>query len=316
MSEGGQNSNKSFGGNKRKQNSEAGSKQKRGRFVANDVSSLALPTGEWGFLISSDSGCERRARQEMIQLLLQVKEKLESQSDNQKQDKQTLNGNSEEKKEAEIAEKDAEKVQEKTGEEQQEKTSNEQQANIAQAVEEELKQLKSKEDKLFHYKDISKGMTFLIMKKKEGVPDPIQLSSSLMEEIYEKAESKARFCMKLLPITHSCFASMDEINKLAKTVVEQHFKKDDVESRFSIQYDHRFGPELERMAVIDAFAELVPCPPYKVDLNNPDITILVQIVKNSCGVSVVRNWKKFMKYNLREIVRVQNEKKSSQNEGE
>ena len=51
-----------------------------------------------------------------------------------------------------------------------------------------------------------------------------------------------------------------------------------------MQYEHRAAPALERMAVIDAFAKRIKGP-HKVNLTEPQLTILVNLVKSEllCG---------------------------------
>lgn len=44
-------------------------------------------------------------------------------------------------------------------------------------------------------------------------------------------------------------------------------------------------------------------PENKVDLNNPQYTIVVEIIKNVCCLSVVRDYVLFRKYNLQEVVK-------------
>lgn len=42
-------------------------------------------------------------------------------------------------------------------------------------------------------------------------------------------------------------------------------------------------------------------PPHKADLSNPDLTILVQIVKDACAIGVAARYRELGKYNLREL---------------
>lgn len=44
-------------------------------------------------------------------------------------------------------------------------------------------------------------------------------------------------------------------------------------------------------------------PENKVDLNNPQHTVVVEIIKNVCCLSVVRDYVLFRKYNLQEVVK-------------
>ena len=42
-------------------------------------------------------------------------------------------------------------------------------------------------------------------------------------------------------------------------------------------------------------------PPHKADLTNPDVTVLVQIVKDACAIGVASRYRDLSKYNLREL---------------
>lgn len=44
-------------------------------------------------------------------------------------------------------------------------------------------------------------------------------------------------------------------------------------------------------------------PENKVDLNNPQYTVVVEIIKTVCCLSVVRDYVLFRKYNLQEVVK-------------
>ena len=42
-------------------------------------------------------------------------------------------------------------------------------------------------------------------------------------------------------------------------------------------------------------------PPHKADLTNPDLTVLVQVVKDACAIGVAARYRDLSKYNLREL---------------
>ena len=72
--------------------------------------------------------------------------------------------------------------------------------------------------------------------------------------------------------------------------------------QFSVEFDRRAaGKNLDRMSVINLFANAIKQPPHKVNLTNPTKTIMVNIVKSTCGVSVVDNFRELGRYNLRAL---------------
>lgn len=48
--------------------------------------------------------------------------------------------------------------------------------------------------------------------------------------------------------------------------------------QFAVLYEARANTGIERTKIINAVAKSVP-PPHKVDLSNPDLNIVVQVVK-------------------------------------
>ncbi|KAL0437189.1 UNVERIFIED_CONTAM: hypothetical protein Sradi_0426800 [Sesamum radiatum] len=70
--------------------------------------------------------------------------------------------------------------------------------------------------------------------------------------------------------------------------------------QFAVLYDARANTGIDRTKVIDAVAKSVPSL-HKVDLANPDINIVVQIVKTVCLIGVVEKYKELAKYNIRQL---------------
>lgn len=55
------------------------------------------------------------------------------------------------------------------------------------------------------------------------------------------------------------------------------------------------------MEQLDLTGRRVMQPPHKVNLDNPDKTIIVQLIKSCCAMSVVGQYKQLAKFNLREL---------------
>ena len=56
-------------------------------------------------------------------------------------------------------------------------------------------------------------------------------------------------------------------------------------------------------------------PPHKVNLNEPDLTVLVQVMKNTCALSIVGKYKSLGKFNLRELAKAGDEEDNSAAKG-
>ena len=108
-----------------------------------------------------------------------------------------------------------------------------------------------------------------------------------------------RFAHRVLPVESICFASLDDIVKAAAPLVAAAFPPSP-SLKFAVQLELRScdGLKLQRMAVVDALAALVPAP-HTVDLNHPDRVIMVQVVKNAAALAVLSDYYALCKYNLR-----------------
>jgi len=49
-------------------------------------------------------------------------------------------------------------------------------------------------------------------------------------------------------------------------------------------------------------------PPHKADLSNPEVTIVVSVVKDVCAIGVASQFRELLKYNLRELCNEPDEK--------
>ena len=55
------------------------------------------------------------------------------------------------------------------------------------------------------------------------------------------------------------------------------------------------------MVVISILRVLSVQPPHKADLKSPDLTVLVQVVKDACAMGVACKYRELAKFNMREL---------------
>jgi len=117
-----------------------------------------------------------------------------------------------------------------------------------------------------------------------------------------------RFILRVLPVEVACYASEEEISKAISPLVEKYFPKEcPTGHKFAVLYEARSNTGIDRMKIINAVAKSVP-QPHKVDLKNPDKTIIVQIAKTICMIGVVERYKELAKFNLRQLTSSESEK--------
>jgi tRNA acetyltransferase TAN1 len=178
-------------------------------------------------------------------------------------------------------------------------------------------------------------------KSSEPPWDPMGTMNKIVQEIrggkqasdttaHEQAPS-SRFVTRMIPMQATCFASLDEISLTAKSLMERfllppaldyhqnhHTNKNMPKQTFDIVFKRRNCSNVTRDKVIDVIAPIVMdvCkvipttlsasetqaePLLEVKLKNSDYTIIVEVCRTLCGISIVPTFKSFRNFNLIEI---------------
>ena len=130
----------------------------------------------------------------------------------------------------------------------------------------------------------------------------------------DTSSPRSRFVHRLLPLSSTCYPSIGELRLAAQPVVSEMLR---LASRshppsaasagrpkptFSVQFKSRVCDSCpSRDDVISCVAGLVPDEEFKVDLEDPDFTILVEVCKNLAAVGLCEQYTRRRKYNLLEI---------------
>ncbi|KAF8041203.1 hypothetical protein BT93_B3204 [Corymbia citriodora subsp. variegata] len=174
--------------------------------------------------------------------------------------------------------------------------------SIDKLIEDEIRELGDKNKRRFVTLDSGcNGVIFIQMRKQDGDPGPRDIVQHIMQSAASTRKHMSRFILRVLPVEVACYASEEEISKAIKPLVTRYFPLEtDHPQKFAVLYDARANSGIDRMKIINSVAKSVPGP-HKVDLNNPDKSIVVQIVKTICLIGVVEKYKELAKYNLRQL---------------
>ena len=130
--------------------------------------------------------------------------------------------------------------------------------------------------------------------------EPVSLVRKIMSDLEQKRKTapSSRFVSRMIPIQATCFASIEEIRLTCRELFKKYLPQ--TAKSFAVSAKRRNCSTMKTNQIIDAAAasvlELIPgC---KVDLEDPDVTIVVEICKNLCGISAVPQCKKFRNFNL------------------
>lgn len=261
-------------------------RSKKARWFRPNDSGGTIPYGARGVIVTCDGGKERAAVRDVVRNLTERAE-------------QTFGYEA-----AGTASGDAGEGKETTGD------------VVADALRAELEGLRE-EKKKPALKEMSldlRACTFV------GASDELANACDIVELVkadLERAKSTnvtfSRHCMRMIPVEVVCFAGVDEIKEAVKPLLERHFTSGK-EQTFAISFERRANDSVRRTEVIEAIAGLIDQPPNKVNLSDPDLTIMVEIIKGVACLSVVPDYEKLCKYNLRMVAMSEEERKIAKSE--
>ncbi|XP_070811235.1 THUMP domain-containing protein 1 [Pituophis catenifer annectens] len=235
-----------------------------------------LEAGMCGILITCNMN-ERKCVAEAYSLLGEYGEQLYGPEQFAEQDEDRLSGNEEEEEEDDDAEA---------------------------ALKKEVDQIRtSTEQKQRRFQSVESGANNVVFIRTLGV-EPEKLVHHILKDMHATKKKKTRVILRMLPVSGTCKAFLEDMKRYAETFFEPWFKSPQKGS-FQIVYKARNNSHLSREEVIKELAGIVGHlnPENKVDLSNPEYTIVVEIIKNICCLSVVKDYVLFRKYNLQEVVK-------------
>lgn len=137
--------------------------------------------------------------------------------------------------------------------------------------------------------------------------DPVQLVVKHIQNVSETGVTHTRYTHRLTPVSRTCPTNIPEIQSLLTRVSTAYFGPD-VQPKYSYKIELRMRNHntLSRPQIIQEVAKCVP-PEHKVDLQNPDVFILIEVFKSVCGISVVKDYYRLQKFNVIELSNAKNE---------
>ncbi|MBZ3875026.1 THUMP domain-containing protein 1 [Sciurus carolinensis] len=161
----------------------------------------------------------------------------------------------------------------------------------------------STEMRLRRFQSVESGANNVVFIRTLGI-EPEKLVHHILQDMYKTKKKKTRVILRMLPISGTCKAFLEDMKKYAETFLEPWFKAPN-KGTFQIVYKSRNNSHMNREEVIKELAGIVGSlnSENKVDLTNPQYTVVVEIIKAVCCLSVVKDYMLFRKYNLQEVVK-------------
>ncbi|XP_044130407.1 THUMP domain-containing protein 1 [Bufo gargarizans] len=189
--------------------------------------------------------------------------------------------------------------------------------DVEAALKKEVDQIRTSTEKnLRRFQSVESGANNVVFIRTLNV-EPEKLVHHILNELHTTKKKKTRVILRMLPVTGTCKAFPEDLRKYAETFFQRWFKAPN-KGTFQIVYKARNNNHMNRDEVIKDLAGIVGSlnPENKVDLTNPEYTIVVEIIKNVCCLSVVKDYTLFRKYNLQEVVKSAREEKPQEPAGE
>ncbi|XP_050425116.1 THUMP domain-containing protein 1 homolog isoform X2 [Adelges cooleyi] len=130
------------------------------------------------------------------------------------------------------------------------------------------------------------------------IDDPCTLMYKILEDIEKTKVQKTKFLLRMLPITITCKANVSSIISACTELFPKYFTTEP--TTFAIVFNHRYNNSVPRSTVIEELANKVAeFGQHKVDLSGgAKLSIIVEVVKAICCLSVVKDYGRFFKFNL------------------
>ncbi|KAH7926091.1 hypothetical protein BV22DRAFT_1128473 [Leucogyrophana mollusca] len=142
--------------------------------------------------------------------------------------------------------------------------------------------------------------------------DPVKLVVTHVENVERTGITRTKYTHRLIPVSGSCVANLPEIRSLCQRVLSPFFSQQDESDdvhRYKIELRMRNHNSIARMDLIQEVAKCIP-EKYVVDLDNPNVFILIEVFKSICGVSVVKDYYRLQKFNVMELANKKNGKEN------
>ncbi|XP_060947893.1 THUMP domain-containing protein 1 [Limanda limanda] len=195
-----------------------------------------------------------------------------------------------------------EKLQENTGGSSSDEEAEEEDVEVA--LKKEVAQLKASGAKQQRrFQAMESGANNVIFIRTQNLESD-KLVHHILSDLHTTKKKKSRVILRMLPVTGTCKAFQDDMVKYLTTYLESWFKTPNC-ATYQIAFKARNSSHNKRDEIIKSIAELVGKlnPNNKVDLTNPELTIIVEVIKTVCCLSVVKDYSLYRKYNVQEVIK-------------
>ncbi|KAL4239439.1 THUMP domain-containing protein 1 [Mactra antiquata] len=165
-----------------------------------------------------------------------------------------------------------------------------------------LKQTSTQERRFKNILTKTKNVIFI----KTTLDNPCDLIHKIFEEMYENQVQKARYAQRIIPVSITCKVDTKAINTALHTVLKPHFETPfGVGVKYTAICKIRNNDTISRNVLLPMLNNIIQelNPLHQLCHDEPELVIVIEVMRAVCCLSVVKDYFKFRKYNFHEIVR-------------
>ncbi|KAL1885115.1 hypothetical protein Plec18167_001772 [Paecilomyces lecythidis] len=232
----------------------------------------AIETGDSGVFVTCDMGREHKSSMEALDLFSELTQGLPQKVGN--------------------VEDDVSKAEDSDAEED----------DIETQIRKEMEGLKPKAGDKRLFQEIKMDMPCISFIRLDKSIDPVDLVHSICVDARENPEKKrSRWILRLTPVTAIRKTLSVNLEDFAREILKPHFHSGGPPKKYAIRPNVRGNKQLGRDIIIKTVADVVG-PDHSVDLKNYDLLILVDVIQNIIGMSVVGgDYDSLKRFNLAEL---------------
>ncbi|OII71852.1 uncharacterized protein cubi_00660 [Cryptosporidium ubiquitum] len=203
---------------------------------------------------------------------------------------------------------------------------------VEESIELESKKLRKDGSRFKLIENISRCLVLIQFNSPNDIPSV--MVENLMKKAYDhktigknKNDTEcllsSRYVSRLIPLDVICSVKLDEIRKNIKILILSNFnyaycsgsnyEQEIIPLSWACYYNSRYNSsDIKKQEIYDLASELIWGPEdnpkyqeykklYPVNLENPNKSILIEITRSFCGISIVKSYHKYCKFNLNKI---------------
>jgi len=125
--------------------------------------------------------------------------------------------------------------------------------------------------------------------------DLFQFVEKIFNALKKDKYKKLRYLLRLIPIQKVCQATNEDLKKNMLSLIQQHLQPNDT---FCVRFKKRNNNVLsEKGATIKEIAALID-KDHKADLKNPNLTLIIEVIKSAACLTIIRDAPKWKHFNL------------------